>query len=105
MTSCGFGRLLGVNWNQTYYAYLKVYKTVVQHRIEQSGVASTKKKQLRKVTETLSPKTGNRKPEKNYCLETISNELLRGGGGVVGADTNYQAESRPQFMRWYKTFS
>ena len=35
-----------------------------------------KKKQLRNVNKTLSPNTGNRKSEKDYCLETARNELL-----------------------------
>ena len=31
-------------------------------------------------TETLTPKTGNREPQQNYRLGTVSNELLGGGG-------------------------
>ena len=51
---------------------------------------SKKKEQLRNVTETLSPKTGNRKPEKNYCLETVSNELLGRGN-----DTSFSSPTSP----------
>ena len=49
-----------------------------------------KKEQLRNVTKTLSPKTGNRKLEKNFCLETVSNELLGGG-----TDTSFSSRTSP----------
>ena len=33
------------------------------------------------VTKTLTPKTGNREPQLNYRIGTVSN-VLRGGGGL-----------------------
>ena len=73
--------------------------------IEQSGVASTKKEQLRNVTETLSPKTGNKKKteKKNNTASKQSVVICQWGGG--GLALLFQAEHRPQFMRGYKTFS
>ena len=44
------------------------------------------------VTETLTPKTGNREPQQNYRLGTVSNELLG-------------AQPHPHFLKWYKTFN
>ena len=46
-------------------------------------------------------KTGNREPQQNYRLGTISNEL-RGGGGLKHV---LRGQPRPQFLKWYKTFS
>ena len=33
------------------------------------------------ITETLTPKTGNREPHRNHRHPIVSNELLLGGGG------------------------
>ena len=53
------------------------------------------------MTETLTPKTGNREPQQNYRLGTVSNELLRGGGLKLVL----RAHPHPQFLKWYKTIS
>ena len=44
-------------------------------------------------------KTGIRKPQQNYRLGTVSNEVLKGLKLVLRAQPN------PQFLKWYKTFS
>ena len=55
----------------------------------------------RNVAETLTPKTGNREPQQNYHLGTISNDLLGGGGLKLVL----RGQPLPQFLKWYKTFS
>ena len=52
------------------------------------------------VTETLTPKTGNREPQQNYRLGTVSNKLLGGGLKLV-----LRRQPQPQFLKWYKTLS
>ena len=69
------------------------------HRIEQSGVASTKAEQSRNQKRNGNSVTKKKQAteKKNYCCEKVSNELL---GGVTLV---FQAEHRPHFMRGYKT--
>ena len=55
----------------------------------------------RNVTETLTPKIGNKELLQNYLLGTVSNELLGGGGG--GVKLVLGAQPHPQFLKWYKT--
>ena len=54
---------------------------------------------MRKVTETLTPKTGNREPQQNYCIGMVSNELPRVALNAL------RRQPHPQFLKWYKTFS
>ena len=53
------------------------------------------------VTNTLTPKTGNREAQQNYRLGTVSYELLGGGGLKL----ILRAQPHHQFLKWYKTLS
>ena len=46
-------------------------------------------------------KTGNREPQQNYRIGTVSTKLLAGGGLKVVL----RAQPHPQFLKWYKTSS
>ena len=43
-------------------------------------------------------KTGNREPQQNYRLGTVSNKLL-------GLILVLRVQPHPQFLKWYKTLS
>ena len=64
------------------------------------SASETELKIMRKVkdTETLTPKTGNRKPQQNYRLE-------RSLMNYWGLKLVLRAQPDPQFLKWYTAFS